>query len=122
MKKLLWALGLVSINTAYALPSNLIEDVYLKSYSCGADSCYLDIELANIQAVSISTFCGDRKYCTQYHKAYEKIESQADEYHNEENYPKYDIDRKAKVTLKLVNNNFSGEKMYEVTAISYLKD
>ena len=29
MKKLLLALGLVSINTAYALPSNLTEDVFL---------------------------------------------------------------------------------------------
>ena len=43
-------------------------------------------------------------------------------YQDEENYPKHEIDRKAKVTLKLVNNEFSGEKMYEVTAISYIKD
>ena len=112
MKKLLLALGFVSINTAYALPSNLTEDVYLKSYSCGADSCYLDIELANIQAVSISTFCGDKKYCTQYHKAYEKIESQSSEYQDEENYPKHEIDRKAKVTLKRWSHMFEQLKAY----------
>lgn len=73
MKKLLLALGFVSINTAYALPSNLTEDVYLKSYSCGADSCYLDIELANIQAVSISTFCGDKNIVRNIIKLMKKL-------------------------------------------------
>ena len=122
MKKII-ALGCLSLftaNLAYALPANLTEQVYLKSYMCGGDSCYLDIELANIQAVSISTFCGDRKYCTQYDNAYEKITAQNE--YDGKNEPKYEIDRKAKVTLKLVDNPYSGEKMYETTSITYLKE
>ena len=73
MKKMLLMLGLFSMHSAYALPTTLTEEVYLKSFSCGADSCYLSFEMANVDNIHFSTFCGDGKYCTQYHQAYEKM-------------------------------------------------
>ena len=118
MKKFI-ALGCLSLftaNLAYALPANLTETVQLESYECGTDTCYLNMRLYSIEGVSLSTFCQDKKYCNQYHKTATKGK---DDFDPED---KYDIDRKARVTLKLVTNQFDGLKMYETTSITYLKD
>ena len=119
MKKILLALGLFSLQYAHALPATLTEEVYLKSFSCGSDSCYLSMEIANIDNVHLSTFCGDRKYCSQYHSAYENMMENV----AEDEYQEYELNqRKARVTLKLVDNPYSGQKMYETQSIVYLKD
>lgn len=123
MKKTLLTLGLgftafLQMTAAQALPATLNEVVYLQSFGCGADNCYLDVEVAGIDNVSIATLCGDRKYCNQYYKAYEKIANQA----SEDDYPVYEIGRKARVQMKLVNNENSGQKIYEATQITYLAD
>lgn len=119
MKKILFLLGILGLNTAHALPTTTTEDVYLKSFLCGADSCYLSFELANIDNIHFSTFCGDRKYCTQYHQAYEKMMQNF----AEDEYQEYELNgQKARVTLKLVDNEFSGAKIYETQNIVYLKD
>lgn len=123
MKKTLFALGLgltslFQMSTAQALPATLNEVVYIKNFGCGADNCYLDLEVAGIDNVSIAAFCGDRKYCTQYFNAYEKVAEQA----AEDDYPVYDIGRKARVQMKLVNNENSGQKIYEVTQITYVTE
>lgn len=119
MKKILFMLGLWSVQSVYALPTTLTEDVYLKSFSCGADSCYLSFEVANVDNIHFATFCGDRKYCTQYHQTYEKMMKNF----AEDEYQEYELNgKKARVTLKLVDNEFSGQKIYETQKIVYLKD
>lgn len=119
MKKRLFALGFLALQNAYALPTQLTEEVYLKSFSCGGDSCYLSIEIANVDNVHLSTFCSDGKYCMRYHTAYEKRMETA----SEDEYFEYDLNhQKARVNLKLVDNPYSGQKMYETQSIVYLKD
>ncbi len=120
MKKMI-ALGCFSLFTmslAHALPINLTEEVNLKSYDCGDTLCYVDMEIANMTGVSLYTLCGDKKYCNQYAKAYEKVAAKA----SEEEHPQYEINRKAKVTLKLVKDLSDGQKIYETTSITYLKN
>lgn len=119
MKKILLAFGLFSLQHAYALPSTMTEEVYLKSFACGSDSCYLSMEIANVDNVHLSTFCGDRQYCTQYHQAYENMMQHL----AEDEYQEYELnDRKARVNLKLVDNPYSGQKIYETQSIVYLKN
>lgn len=119
MKKILLALGLLSLQYAHALPTTLTEEVYLKSFFCGSDSCYLSMEIANIDNLHLSTFCADRQYCRQYHTAYENMM----EHVAEDEYQEYELNgRKARVTLKLVDNPYSGQKIYETQSILYLKD
>ena len=120
VKKII-ALGWLSVatfNLAYALPAHLTGTVNLKSYDCGDALCYVDMEIANMTGVSLYTLCGDKKYCSQYAKAYEKIVAKA----SEEDHPQYEINRQAKVTLKLIKDPSDGEKIYETTSITYLKE
>ncbi|AWL27649.1 hypothetical protein DJ533_03095 [Acinetobacter defluvii] len=119
MKKILLALGLCSLQYAHALPTTLTEEVYLKSFVCGGDSCYLSMDIAKVDNIQLSTFCGDRKYCSQYYSAYEKMMKNV----AEDEYQEYELNgRKARVTLKLVDNPYSGQKIYETQSIVYLKD
>ena len=118
MKKMLFVLGCLmsTIQVTHAFPTILTETVQLDSYECGEDTCYLNMHLHDIGGVSLSAFCQDKKYCDKYHKAATK----GKDYFDPED--KYDIDRKAKVILKPVKNQFDGQKMYETTSITYLKD
>ncbi len=118
MKKIIFILSLFTMHSAYALPDQLTEAVYLKSYLCGADSCYLDMEPTNVVGVSFSVFCGDGQYCRQYHTAYEKLAERA----NDDEQVEYPINQNAQVRLKLVDNPFAGVKMYEVTSIKYTQN
>ncbi len=55
----------------------------------------------------------------RYHTAYEKRMETA----SEDEYFEYDLNhQKARVNLKLVDNPYSGQKMYETQSIVYLKD
>lgn len=99
------------------MPSTLTEDVYIQSFSCGADSCYLNLDLANIDGVQFSTFCNDEQYCRQYVAQYEKIAAKS-----QDEYPEYEIARKARVQMKLIDNEFSGQKIYNVEHITYLNN
>ncbi|RYY80204.1 MAG: hypothetical protein EOO69_03670 [Moraxellaceae bacterium] len=117
MKKavlVLGCLGVLSMNSSYAMPANLTEDVYLKSYQAGADfPSTVNMEVANNPGVNINAFCNDHKYCNQYEVVLNK--SSKDE---------IELNRKARVTLKLVSYDpeVPTMKSYDLVKITYLKD
>ena len=115
---ILGCLGVLSGQAANAMPANLVEDVYLKSYQAGADfPSTVNMEIANNPGVTINAFCGDNKYCKQYEAALEKAFEKSSS--NE-----IELNRKARVTLKLgsYDPESPAMKSYDVVKIIYLKD
>lgn len=109
------SLALLIVKSAYALPANLTEDVYLTSYQSGADfPSTVNMELTNNSGVTINAFCNDHKYCNQYEAVLNKSsESELDLNH-----------KKARVNLKLVSYDPENPvmKSYDLIKITYLKD
>lgn len=120
MKKIrcmLSALALILSTSSYALPTLLNEEVYIESFICGSDLCYLDLDIANIDNVRISSLCADTQYCAEYLSKWEHLAKRS-----HEDYPSLEIHRQAKVTLQLTENPYSGQKIYEALSIRYLPE
>lgn len=98
-------------STVQAMPSTIQTDVYLTSYICGDDSCYIAFEPADVTGISITAWCGDKKYCG-------KLYAMVDE--------NYDVNinlnqTKARISMAKEENPFSGTSTYNVTDIKLLK-
>lgn len=109
-KSVLVVFGLMLTSTAQAMPTNIKTDVYLTSYFCGEDSCYIDFELADVTGVNITAWCGDNNYCDKLYKM------ASTKYNNE-----LDLQSKpARITMTLEENPYSGTSTYSVDSIDFL--
>ena len=103
--------GIFLTSTVQAMPSTIQTDVYLTSYVCGDDSCYITFEPADVTGINITAWCGDEKYCG-------KLYAMADE--------NYDVNinlnqTEARISMTQEENPFSGTSTYNVTDIKLLK-
>jgi len=103
--------GIFLTSTVQAMPSTIQTDVYLTSYVCGDDSCYITFEPSDITGISVTAWCSDKKYCDKLY------------YMAEQNYG-VDINlnqTEARISMTQEENPFSGTSTYNVTDIRLLK-
>lgn len=98
------------ISNVQAMPSSVKEDVFLESFTCGDDSCYITFTPSDVEGVTITAWCSDDTYCDKFYNIV------SNSYESEIGLN----NKKARISMSLEDNPYSGTAMYNVKKISLI--